>query len=112
MNHNSDFNNVSYIDSEEFKKFLDDNGFDKKIFDKHSTDKLADAPTLNQQKKQSIGKRLLNIIDNWCIKHPGASLIIVLGGSTFICYKMSVGIISQAVFKGNLKTSRYFDRHA
>ena len=116
MSHSDSLKNVPYVDSKEFEKFLEDNGFDKKIFNEVTTNKLGgnpndslkNDPKPDQSKKEFISK----IVNNWCIKNPGPSLAIVLGGSAFICYKIIVGIISQAVFKGNLKTSRYFDKHS
>lgn len=121
MDHYKNLEDVPDINSKEFEKFLEDNGFDKKLFNEDlSTYKLDDAlhhslnynPEPNQPEKESIGKTLFKIVDNWCSKNSGPSMAIVLGGSVFICYKMIVGILSQAVFKGNLKTSRYFDKHA
>ena len=120
MGHSNSLKDVPNVNSKEFKKFLEDNGFDKNLFNEDFTNKLEDAlnnslnddPVTDQPKKESIGKILFKVVDNWCMKNPGPSLAIILGGSAFICYKMTVGILSQAVFKGNLKTSRYFDKHA
>lgn len=120
MDYSNNLKDVPNVNSKEFEKFLKDNGFDKKIFNEDFTNKLEDTlnnslnddPAPDQPKKESIGKILFKIVDNWCMKKPGPSLAIILGGSVFICYKMTVGILSQAVFKGNLKTSRYFDKHA
>ena len=120
MGHSNSLKDVPNVNSKEFKKFLEDNGFSKVLFDEDCTNKfedtlsdsLDDNSTPNQPKKESIGKTLFEFIENWCMKNPGPSLAIILGGSAFICYKMTVGILSQAVFKGNLKTSRYFDKHA
>lgn len=135
MGHSDSLKDVPNVDSKEFEKFLKDNGFDKKLFTEDFTNKLEDAlnnslkevpekesigkivvdikeePKPEQPKKESIGKTIFNIVDNWCMKNPRPALIIFLGGSAFICYKLTVGILSQAVFKGNLKTSRYFDKH-
>ena len=120
MSHSSSFKSDPNANSKEFEKFLEDNGFSKVLFDEDFTNKFEDAlnnsfkddHTPNQPKKKSIGNILFEFIENWCMKNPGPSLAIILGGSAFICYKMTVGILSQAVFKGNLKTSRYFDKHA
>lgn len=130
MGHSSSLKDVPNVNSKEFEKFLEDNGFDKKsvmsrmtyneAFNEDFTNKLEDVlnnslkddPIPDQPKKESIGKVLFKIVDNWCMKNPGPSLAIILGGSAFICYKMTVAILSQAVFKGNLKTNRYFVKHA
>lgn len=120
MTHSNSLKGDPNANSKEFEKFLEDNGFSKVLFDEDFTNKFEDAlnnsfkddPTPKQPKKESIGKILFEFIENWCMKNPGPSLAIILGGSVFICYKMTVGILSQAVFKGNLKTSRYFDKHA
>ena len=131
MGHSDSLKDVPNINSNEFEKFLADNdkgsetflennGIDPKIFKKDFTNKHEDGlnnpsennSTINQPKKESIVKIIFKMIDNWCMENPGPSLTIFLGGSAFICYKMTVGIISQGVFKGNLKTSRYFDKHA
>ena len=130
MGHSSSLKDVPNVNSKEFEKFLGDNGFDKKsvmsrmtyneAFNEDFTNKLEDVlnnslkddPIPDQPKKESIGKVLFKIVDNWCMKNPGPSLAIILGGSAFICYKMTVAILSQAVFKGNLKTNRYFVKHA
>ena len=118
MDHSNNLKDVPNVDSKEFEKFLEDNGFDKKIFNDFTNksedalnNSIKDDPTPDQPKKESIGKILFKIVDNWCTKNPGPSMAIVLGGSAFICYKMTIGILSQAVFKGNLKTSRYFDKY-
>lgn len=120
MSHSSSLKDVPDVNSKEFEKFLEDNGFGKDLFNEDYTNKFEDAVsnslnddhTPNQPKKESTGMSLFNFVENWCMKNPGPSLAIILGGSAFICYKMTVGILSQAVFKGNLKTSRYFDKHA
>ena len=131
MGHSDSLKDVPNINSKEFEKFLttdeektfkkllEYNAIDPRIFNKYFLNKNEDAlnnppendSTINQPKKASIVKILFKIIDNWCMENPGPSLAIFLGGSAFICYKMTVGIISQAVFKGNIKTSRYFDKH-
>lgn len=112
MGHDKNYKNVSDIDLKEFKKLLENNGIDEKFIKKNATDKRQDDSASNQQKKKSIGKTLFKSFDNWCIKNPGLSLAVVLGGSVFIYYKITTSIISQAVFKGNLKTSRYFNKHS
>ena len=120
MGHSESLKDVPNINSKEFEKFLEDNNFDKMVFNVDFTNKHEDDlnnpsennSTTNQPKKASIVKIIFKIVDNWCMENPGPSLAIFLGGSAFICYKMTVGIISQAVFKGNIKTSRYFDKHA
>ena len=122
MSHSDSLKNVPNVNSKEFEKFLEDNGFNKNVFNEdfinnleaidELSNSLKDNPTPDQPKNESIGKILFKIVDNWCMKNPGPSLAIILGGSAFICYKLTVGILSQAIFKGNLKTSRYFDKHA
>lgn len=126
MGHSSSLKDVPNINSKEFEKFLEDNGFDKKsvmsrmTYTEDFTNNLDDVlnnstkddPIPDQPKKESIGKILFGIVSDWCMKNPGPSLAIFLGGSTLICYKITVAILSQAVFKGNIKTSRYFDKYA
>lgn len=107
MGYDKNYKDVSDIDLKEFKKLLENNGIDEKFTNKHQDDS-----TSNQPKKKSMSKTLLKGFDNWCIKNPGLSLAVVLGGSVFIYYKLTIRILSQAVFKGNLKTSRYFDKHS
>lgn len=130
MGHSNSLKDVPNVNSKEFEKFLKDNGFSNS-FTKYATanDKLAvnkdyilnvekpmnshkEEVTVDQTESESIGNRLFKIVDNWSANNPGISLIAILGLSTFICYKITIGVISQAVFKGNIKTSRYFDKHA
>lgn len=120
MGHSNSLKDIPNTKVGEFEKFLVDNGIDTSTinndFTNTSEDDLnkskEDKPEPDQPKKESIGKILFKMVDIWCMKNPGLSLAIVLGGSTFICYKMTVAMLSQAVFKGNLKTSRYFAKHA
>lgn len=131
MGHSDSLKNFPYADSKEFEKFLTDeekavkkfleyNAIDSRIFNKYFLNKNEDASNnhsentsdMNQPKKESIAKIIFKIVDNWCMNNPGPSLAIILGGSAFIFYKMTISALSQAIFKGNLKTSRYFDKHA
>lgn len=115
MGHSDSLKNVPNVDSKEFENFLKDNGFDKKFFNEDFTSKpgdinnsLNDNTAPDQPKKESIGK----IIDNWCTNNQKLFAAIILGGSLFFYYKMTIGIISQGVFKGNLKTARYFNKYS
>lgn len=122
MGHSNSLKDIPNTKVEEIEKFLVDNGIGidtstiNDDFTNTSEDDLnkskEDKLEPDQPKKESIGKILFKLVDIWCMKNPGLSLAIVLGGSTFICYKMTVAMLSQAVFKGNLKTSRYFAKHA
>jgi len=114
----------SLADSKEFEEYLEKYKLDKKlknIFDTKNESNTAQNqnknPDISEESQTNtsdtpIGEKIINTIDKWLAKNPGPTLAIVFGGSAFICYKMTIGILSQAVFKGNLKTSRYFDKHA
>jgi len=120
MSHSNSLKDVPNVNSKEFEKFLKDNGFDKLAFNKDyiltvekpMNSRKEEEVTVDQTESESIGNRLFKIVDDWGANNPGISLIAIFGLSTFICYKITIGVISQAVFKGNIKTSRYFDKHA
>ncbi len=112
MNHSKNPKDIPNINLKEFEKCLEDNGINKKFIKENATDKIHNDSSSNQPKKKSVSKTLFKSFSKWCIKNPGLSVAVVLGGSVFIYYKITISMFSQAVFKGNLKTSRYFDKHA
>lgn len=118
MNHSKSLENVPDVTSKEFEDFLKDHNFKYKTLEFNKKQDSADEPNdsdnheNDQTESVSVGSVMYHMLDNWITKNPDLSLALFIGGSLFIAYKMSVGMLSQGIFKGNLKTARYFAKHA
>lgn len=110
------FENIPNVDSAEFEKILEENGWTKKE-DTAQSDCCCDGACSFESKDEKTSwkekftlKNAVNAVDAWSMEHPGLSLVIFLGGSSFLMYKFGQSFIAGAVHKGNLKTIRYIDR--
>lgn len=106
MSYSNNLKDVPNVNSEEFEKFLKDNNFDKLVSDNDKKDFEVFA-----KNGKPIGNILLDMIDKFITKHPVASAGIIASGATYISCSIFVRLIAQGVFKGNLKTIKYIDKH-
>lgn len=106
MSYSNNLKDVPNVNSEEFEKFLKDNHFDKLVSDNDKKDFEVFAKS-----GKPIGKILLDTIDRFITKHPVSSAGIIISGTTYIGCSIFVRLISQGVFKGNLKTIKYIDKY-
>lgn len=97
----TNYGDIPDVDSEEFKKFIKDHGFEAKEY--APTNKVSTNNT-------SFGQAVSNKVEKWCTEHSGLTFAIVIGGSTILSYKLLQSFVAKAVFKGNLKTLRYLER--
>lgn len=118
MSHTDSLKNVPDINSKEFENFLKENGFKtdyvtntKNTFAVHENTPNNSSPEVTMKNEgKSFDKWLFEKVNNWCKNNPIQTIAILSGGMAFLSYKMAVRTISQGVFKGNLKTSRYYEK--
>lgn len=104
--------NIPNVNSEEFEKILEENGWTKKK-EPVETDRcnVCECGSEKKSLKDKLTlKNIVNAIDEWSMEHPGLSLAIFFGSSSFFVYKLGQSFIAGAVHKGNLKTIRYLDK--
>ncbi len=113
MSHSDSLKNVPTVDSKEFENFLKNNGFYETISpDNAINDAESKTNEDVQQEDTSISMKIFNKVSKWCDKNPEKSMLIFFGGATIIICKISVALLSQAIFKGNVKTAKYFEKHS
>lgn len=118
MEYSKNLENVPDVTSKAFENFLKENNFEYKTLEPNKKRDSAYKPSdsdnheNDQTESVSIGSVIYNMLDNWIAKNPELSLALFIGGTLLVTYKMSAAMISQGIFKGNLKTARYFAKHA
>ena len=103
---------VPKVDSDEFKTFLNENGFD--FLTDYIRDDINAKPVeddINEEKSSENNIDLKNKIHNWILNNPKTSSLMFLGGSMFILYKITIFMLAQSIYKGNVKTIKYLNSH-
>ena len=106
----NDLKNVPLVTSKEFDDFLKENDWIKKemtdIINEFES-KDSNASEKNSDDKNNSKK---NSIVEFSKKNPELIIAALLGISTYITYKFCSMLITNAVFKGNLKTHKYLNK--
>lgn len=109
MSHSENLINVPDVNSQEFKEFLEKNGFDPiknlnndfqcpiKFSDVHDDDNGNNDISENNE--------------NDDLKKHVTKGALIFCGIMLLGYAFTVSTIARGVFKGNLKTQRYFMKH-
>ena len=107
MSHSKNLINVPDVNSQEFKEFLEKNGFDqiKNLNnDCMCSIKFSDVHDDNNENDDISEKS-----DD--LKKDVAKGALIFCGIMLLGYAFTVSTIARGVFKGNLKTQRYFMKH-
>lgn len=115
MDQQNENTKISEMDSKASDKFFEESGCTKIEFDSDFKNKVEDAlkDAFNNEvsKKEVKQDSISDKISSWFSDHPNVCAAILIGGGLLFCYKLYVLSIAQAVFKGNLKTIKYCDKH-